>query len=87
MDALVDREPDVVHDDVGMGEIDQHLGTTVGDAEQPVAGVNGRDEVQIVSRDDRLADLLAHPSARAEHTDPDRFGHCFSVHTAPSNAC
>ena len=47
----------------------------VGHAEQPVARVDHGDEIEVRRGVDGRADLLAHPSARAEDTNPDRLGH------------
>ena len=74
VDVLVDAEADVVHDDVGPGEVDDHLGAGVGDVEQPVAVVDHRDELEVVGRVDRLDHLGAHPAAGAEHPDVDERG-------------
>ena len=72
VDALVDREANVVHHDVRVGEVDEHLGAGVGHAEQPVPRVDHRDQVEVRRGIDRLADLLTHPAAGAEHPDPYR---------------
>ena len=71
VDVLVDAEPDVVHDDVGPGEVDDHLGAGVGDVEQPVTLVDHGDELEVVGGVDRLDHLGAHAPAGAEHTDGD----------------
>ena len=84
---LVDGEPDVVHHDVGMGEVDEHLRPGVGDAEQPVPGVDHRDQLQVGRRIDGPAHLLPHAAARAQHADADRFGHTRPPQTAPSKSC
>ena len=67
----------------GRGEVDDHLGAGVGDAEQPVALVDHRDQLEVLGRVDRPAGLAAHPAAGAEHADPHRLLGGVSVMRAP----
>ena len=73
VDALVDGPVQVVHDHVGRGEVDEHLGAGVRGVEQPVALVDHRHQLQVVGGVDRLAHLEAHAAPGAEHADADRF--------------
>ena len=89
MDALVDGEADVVQDHVRVGEVDDHLRPTVGDAEQPVARVDRADQVHVLGRDHGLAHLLSHPSPGSQDAYPDRFAHHIAsrpTQTAPAKS-
>jgi hypothetical protein len=84
VDALIDRPVQVVHHHVGRGEVDEHLSAGVRGVEQPVALVDHRDQLEVVGRVDRLAHLLAHAAAGAEHADPDRL---YVSHRITLNGC
>src|SRR5207249_1801676 len=65
-------------------EIHDDLAVRVRNAEQPIANVDHRDQIQIGGRVNRLAHLLPHAAAGAQHTYANRLGHCtnplFLVH-------
>src|SRR4051812_1634606 len=57
MDAVVDAELEVVHDDVGMGEVDDGLGAAGDQGIDVVVDVHLGDQLQVVRGGHRLAHL------------------------------
>ena len=72
VDAVVDAELEVVHDDVGVGEVDDRLGARLDERGDVVARVHRRDQLHVRRRLDAGAHLGADPPARAEHPHLDR---------------
>ncbi len=70
VDVLVEAEPDVVHHDVRVAEVDDDLTVRVGQREQPFPAADGGHQIHVVGLDDGLAGLGAHPAARTDHADP-----------------
>ncbi len=70
VDAVLDAEPQVVHDGVRPGEVDGDLDPGVGQRRQRVGGPDAGHQLEVVGRVDRAARLRAHPPAGAEHARP-----------------
>ncbi|GII60521.1 hypothetical protein Skr01_06060 [Sphaerisporangium krabiense] len=66
---MLDAPLQVVHDHVGVGEVDHHLGR--GQRLDGVAGVHRRDELHVLGRVDGLADFDTDAPAGAENSNPD----------------
>jgi hypothetical protein len=69
VDVLVDAEPDVVHHDIRVGELDDNLAGGIGQREQPLPPTDRGDQVHVFGLDNGLTRLRAHPAARTDHPD------------------
>jgi energy-coupling factor transport system ATP-binding protein len=83
VDAVVDAELEVVHHDVGMGEVDDHLRVRGDEGVDRVVLVDGRHQLEVVGGLDRRAHLGAHLAAGTEHADPD----LTALHGVQPSAC
>ena len=69
VDTVVDEELQVVHHDVGVGEVDDDLGGRIGERAQRVTGVDFRTQLQIGSLADRGAHRHSDLARRTQHPD------------------
>ena len=69
VDAVVDQELQVVHHDVGMGEVDDDLGAGVGEQAERIARVDPGGEGQVVGCLDGLDHRRADLALGAQHSD------------------
>src|SRR6478735_5022128 len=71
VDAVLDAEAQVVHHDVGVGEVHDHLGARPGELLEVVAGVHRGHQLGVGGPVDGPADLRADLAAGAQHAHPD----------------
>jgi hypothetical protein len=69
VDAVVDGPGQIVHHDVGAGEVDDDIGSLQDGA--VLTGVDAADQFEILGPLDGPADLAPHPALGTEHTDLD----------------
>ena len=69
VDAVLDAELQVVHDHVGVGEVDDGLGAGGDQVVQRVVGVDPRDQLGVGRLVDRSAHLGPDLAQRSEHPD------------------
>ena len=75
VDAVLDAEGQVGHDDVGVGEVDDRLGAGGDQVGQVVVDVDPRHQLEVVGRLDGGADLAADLALGAEHADLPHLSH------------
>ena len=75
VDAVVDAEAEVVHDDVGMGEVDDRLGAGLAQQPDRVVLVDAGHQLEVGGRLHRPAHLRADLALRPEDAHLDRVAH------------